>query len=161
MHLLFQLVLQQHLRKKMTQTPLLVALKTIKILSMWSKVVTYLLSFLLHNFLGLISLWKQFSILIISLSRNFVCSVKFILLTSFIFEITQIDTIIILKDKRRKHARKTTQFFTCNHKINESNAKVPTHYWVICLYSKNVWYDIFMSDKAFNMEHVQHQNYRN
>ena len=44
------------LAEKMTQTPLLVALKTIKILSMWSKVVTYLLSFLPHNFLGLISL---------------------------------------------------------------------------------------------------------
>ena len=39
------------LTDKMIQTPLLVALKTIKILSMYSKAVTYLLNFLLHNFL--------------------------------------------------------------------------------------------------------------
>ena len=40
---------------EMIQTPLLVALKTIKILSMLSKAVTYLLNFLLNNLLWLIS----------------------------------------------------------------------------------------------------------
>ena len=38
------------LADEMIQTPLLVALKTIKILSMQSKAVTYLLNFLLHDF---------------------------------------------------------------------------------------------------------------
>ena len=38
------------LADEMLQTPLLVALKTIKILSMYSKAVTYLLNFLLHDF---------------------------------------------------------------------------------------------------------------
>ena len=39
------------LADEIIQTPLLVAIKTIKILSMQSKTVTYLLSFLLHGFL--------------------------------------------------------------------------------------------------------------
>ena len=39
------------LADEMIQTPLLVALKTIKILSMQSKTVTYLLNFLEHDFL--------------------------------------------------------------------------------------------------------------
>ena len=39
------------LADEMIQTSLLVALKTIKILSMQSKAVTYLLNFLLHDFL--------------------------------------------------------------------------------------------------------------
>ena len=51
---------------------------------------------------------------------------------------------------RINHARKITQFFTCKHKINDSNVKVPTHYGIVCLYSKNVWCDVFMSDKFFN-----------
>ena len=37
--------------KLVIQTPLLLAVKAIKILSMLSKVVTYLLNFLLNNFL--------------------------------------------------------------------------------------------------------------
>ena len=37
--------------KEMIDTPLLVALKRIKILFMQSKAVTYLLNFLMHNFL--------------------------------------------------------------------------------------------------------------
>ena len=39
------------LADEMIQTPLLVALKTIKILSMQSKTVIYLLNFLEHDFL--------------------------------------------------------------------------------------------------------------
>ena len=39
------------LANEMIQTPLLVALKTVKILSMELKEVTYLLNFLLHDFL--------------------------------------------------------------------------------------------------------------
>ena len=46
------------LADEMIQTPLLVALKTIKILSMQSKTVIYLLNFLEHDFLWLISWWK-------------------------------------------------------------------------------------------------------
>ena len=46
------------LTEEITQTPPLVALKTIKILSMYSKAATYLLHFLLHNFLRLTSWLK-------------------------------------------------------------------------------------------------------
>ena len=42
------------LADEMIQAPLLVALRTIKILSMKSKALTYLLNFLLHDFLWLI-----------------------------------------------------------------------------------------------------------
>ena len=41
--------------KEMTDTQPLVAFKTIKILSVYSKAATYLLNFLLHDFLWLIS----------------------------------------------------------------------------------------------------------
>ena len=75
----------------------------------------------------------------------------FILLISFIFEITQNCIVIFLKVIRRKHARKISQFFTCKHKINESNAKVLTPYWIVCLYSKNVSYYVFILDKFFNL----------
>ena len=55
------------LADKMIQTPLLVAFKTIKILSMQSKAVTYLLSFFTASFLLI-------NLLMISLSRNFFLS---------------------------------------------------------------------------------------
>ena len=29
--------------------------------------------------------------------------------------------------------------------------KVPTHYWIVCLYSKNVSYYVFIPDKFFNL----------
>ena len=34
--------------------------------------------------------------------------------------------------------------------MNESNAKVPTHYCIVCLYSKNVSFDVFIPEKFFN-----------
>ena len=86
-----------------------------------------------------------------------VCSVKFVLsiasieLISFIFKITQNYIIIFLKILKRKQTSIISQFFTCKHKIIESNAKVPTHYWIVCLYSKNVSFDVFMSNKFFNL----------
>ena len=47
---------------EMTDNPPVVVLKTIKILSMKSNAATYLLNFLLHDFLWLISWLKQFLI---------------------------------------------------------------------------------------------------
>ena len=52
---------------------------------------------------------------------------------------------------RRKQTSKISQFFTCKHKINESNAKLPTHYWIVCLYSKNVSFSVFIPNKLFNL----------
>ena len=85
----------------------------------------------------------------------FVWSVKFVLsismvLYSFIFEITHKYTVTLFKVIRRKQTSKISQFFPCNHKINESSAKVTTHDWIVCLYSKNVSFYAFMSDKLFN-----------
>ena len=37
-----------------------------------------------------------------------------------------------------------------NHKINKSNKKISTHYGIIYLYSKNVWFNVFIFDKCFN-----------
>ena len=70
---------------------------------------------------------------------------------SFIFEITQNYTIIFFKVIRRKQTSKISQFFTCKHKINESNAKVPTHYEIICSYSENVRYYVFIPDRLFDL----------
>ena len=50
----------------------------------------------------------------------------------------------------RKQTSKISKLFPCKHKINESNAKVPTHYWIFCLYSKNVSFYVFIPDKFFN-----------
>ena len=58
----------------------------------------------------------------------------------FIFEITQNYIIVFFKVIRRKQTSKISQSFTWKHKINESNAGVAAHYWIVCLYSKNVSY---------------------
>ena len=50
----------------------------------------------------------------------------------------------------RKQICIISQFFTCKHKINKSYAKVPTHYWIVFLYSKNISFYVFISDKFFN-----------
>ena len=42
---------------------------------------------------------------------------------------------------RRKHVCKICQIFACKHK---TNAKVPTHYWNVFLYSKNVSFYVFI-----------------
>ena len=88
--------------------------------------------------------------MLISLNRNFVWAVKFVSSISFIFEIAQNYTVIFFKIIRRKQSRKISQFFTSKHKINESNAEVSTHYWIVYLYSKNGWFYVFMSNELFN-----------
>ena len=88
--------------------------------------------------------------MLISFNPNFVWSIKFVLSISSILELTQNYTVIFFKAMRRKHTSNISRFFTCKHKISESNAKTSTHYWIVCLYSKNVWYDVFMSDKFLN-----------
>ena len=80
---------------------------------------------------------------------------KFVLLIStelhlFIFEITQDCIIIFFKAIGRKQTSKISKLFPCKHKIDESNAKIPTHYWIFCLYSKNVSFYVFVPDKFFN-----------
>ena len=134
----------------MIDTLLLVPLKTIKNLSMQSKAATYLLNFLLHDFLWLIFSWKSFPILLISSNQNFVWSAKFVLSISFIFEIAENYSVIFPKVMRRKQIRKISQLFTCKHKINESNAEVAAHYWIVCLYPKNVSFNVFMSNRFFH-----------
>ena len=70
-------------------------------------------------------------------------------LHSFIFEITQNYIVILFQVIRSKHGRKISHFSTCKHKINESNVKVPTHS-IACLYSKDISFYVFISDKFFN-----------
>ena len=103
----------------------------------------------MHNFLWLISWWKFFSIPVISLTRNVFYSDKFILLISFIFKITQKYIIILFKVIGRKQTSKISQFFAGKLKINESNANAPTHYWIVCLYSKNVSFYVGIPEKFF------------
>ena len=59
-------------------------------------------------------------------------------LPSFIFIIFQNSTVIFLKSIRRKETSIINQSITCKHKINESNAKVSMHYWIVWLHSKYV-----------------------
>ena len=58
---------------------------------------------------------------------------------SFFFKVT-----------RRKQASKINQTFTCKHKINESNGKVSTHYWIVWLNSKYVCFYVLMPSNFFN-----------
>ena len=58
--------------------------------------------------------------------------------------------VIVIKIMRSKQTGKIIKFFTCYHKINESNAKVATHYWSLCLYSKNISFYIFVRNTFFN-----------
>ena len=142
--------------KEMIDTLSLVARKTIKPYLYNQKQQHIYLVLLMHNFLWFISSIKQFSILVVSFNLYFVWTVRFVSsismeLHSFIFETTQKNyTIIFFKVMRRKQTSKISQFFTCKHKINEPNAKVPTHYWTVCLYSKNVSLYVFVPDKLIN-----------
>ena len=78
---------------------------------------------------------------------NFVLSIALIELLLFVFEIRQNYTIIVLKVMWRKQTSVISQLFTCQHKINKSNAKVTTHYQIICLYSKNFSFYVFIPNK--------------
>ena len=90
------------------------------------------------------------SFLLISLSLNFVGLVKFILPVSFIFEMTQNYIVFSFKVIRRKQTSKISQFFTSKHKINESNAEVPTHYQIVSMFPKNISFYVFVPDKILN-----------
>ena len=108
---------------------------------------------------------KYFLILLISFNLNFVWLVKFVLpivLTELhsmgitqwscthLWNISKLYCHFFFKIIKRKQTSKISQFFTCKHKINESIAEVPTHYWITCLYSKNVCFDAFISNEFFN-----------
>ena len=86
----------------------------------------------------------------ISYNLSFVWSDNFVLSISCIFKIRKNYLIILIKIMRRKQICKINQFFTCKHEINASYAKVPTHYWIVCLYSNNIGFYIFISNKFFN-----------
>ena len=77
-------------------------------------------------------------------------SIASIELFLFIFEITQGYIVIFFKIIRGKQTSKINQSFACKHKINESNAEVSTHYWIVWLNSKNVCFYVFMPNKFFN-----------
>ena len=49
-----------------------------------------------------------------------------------------------------KYLSKLCQPFSIQHKINKSNAKLSTHYWIICLCSINICCDIFTSCEFLN-----------
>ena len=83
--------------------------------------------------------------------QNFVWSLRLtdlIKLSLFIFKISQNHIVIFFV--RWKQTGKINQSFTWKHKINESNAKTSTHYWIVWLYSKYVCFHDFMSNKIFN-----------
>ena len=69
---------------------------------------------------------------------------------SCIFKIRNNYFIIFIKIIRRKKNCKISQFFICKHKINKSNTKVSTHYWIICLHSKNFSFYLSTTNKFFN-----------
>ena len=35
-------------------------------------------------------------------------------------------------------------------KIKKSNTKISAHYQIMCLYSENIWFNVFIADKCFN-----------
>ena len=39
----------------------------------------------------------------------------------------------------------------CKHKINKSSTKISAHYWIICLYSKNICFYVFITNKCSNL----------
>ena len=41
--------------------------------------------------------------------------------------------------------------FSCQHKINKFNTKISAHYCIICLYSKNICFYVFIVNKCFNL----------
>ena len=86
---------------------------------------------------------------------------KFVLLISSIFEITQNYIVILFKVVRRKHILKTSQVFTCYHKINQSNAKVP-HITELFACTRKILAIMFLFSIYKSLqEHAQHKNYRN
>ena len=50
-------------------------------------------------------------------------------------------------EKRFVYSVKSLSF---KHKINKSNTKISTNYWIVCLYSKKVSFNVFIVNKHFN-----------
>ena len=91
----------------------------------------------------------------ISFSLNFVWTLQeeylltaLIELPLFIPKITQDYIIILFIIIRKKQTSVINWSFAHKYKINESNAEVSTHYWIVCLYSKYVYFYIFMPNKS-------------
>ena len=90
---------------------------------------------------------------------NFVWLVKFVLsivsveLLSLIFTIFENYTVIFFFFLiiRRKETSIIIQSFTWKHKINEFNAEVSIHYWIVSLYSKYVCFYVFMLSNFLNL----------
>ena len=70
---------------------------------------------------------------------------------SCIFKIRENYLIILMKIMRRKQSSTINQCFSCKNKIKESYAKVTTHYWIICLYTINACFYVFITNKLFNI----------
>ena len=56
---------------------------------------------------------------------------------------------VFLKSFGKKKICIFNQSFSFKHKINKSNTEVYTHYWIVCLYSKNVCFNVIVN-KFFN-----------
>ena len=67
-----------------------------------------------------------------------------------VHEIRQNYIIIFLKIMRRKKICIFCQTFNIKHKINKSDTKLSTHYWIVCLYYKNVCFNLFITNKFYN-----------
>ena len=53
--------------------------------------------------------------------------------------------IIFLKVIWWRKICKFSSGFSWKHKINKSNTKISKHYWIICLYSKNICFYFFIT----------------
>ena len=78
-------------------------------------------------------------------------SIALIELISFLFKIRQNYSIIFLKIMWRKQIIIFSQSFSFKHKVNKSNKEVSAHYWIVCLCSKNICFDVFIFNKCFNL----------
>ena len=66
-------------------------------------------------------------------------------------KIVQNYIIIFLNSIWWKKICKFSTIFSCKHKINKSNTNISALYWIICLYSKNICFNIFIINKSFNL----------
>ena len=65
-------------------------------------------------------------------------------LHSFIFKIRQNYIIILLEVFGEKKICIFYQSFSFEQKVNKSNTEISTHYWIVCLYSKNICFNVFI-----------------
>ena len=59
--------------------------------------------------------------------------------------------IILFKNIWCKNIGKVCQSLGGKHKINKCNTKIYTHYWIICLYFKNICYNYRFINKYFDL----------